>query len=601
MFFRRNTVLLAILSIMASTAGAGQRNLWRYTEDLSTEAYSTVIASKQTESIVKEGINLTRLTASNYYATLESRISWLELSTFVVGQYYLVSCYVWSASGHDQWPGIGLAGSYIPIGGAERKIINPGKLRRIWRLGRATSTSTLDFGEYTGAIPLGSTTGGYVYWGCVGGYPDGSSNLANQLDIYVGGFQIEQVSSDGKNGIVFIGDSTIQGASGEHESFDSLEWCAQLGARLNVQAFNRGVGGNQTSMMDARWATDMTPLAARCKYAVIQPSAANDIPNGVSFASTQASVNSMVSKAEADGFIPVMAVPAPSSAINANANYRSTYDQLVSWIRESFPRVIDIAATVSDPLNPYSLRQESGWYGDGTHFASEAKRAIAVAGAELSFWSFNTPSSYQKILAANYVGDTYRVSFSVGSHGVNMGGGSETQYVLENQAAQAPMLSAVAGWVFTGWDAAFVHVTADLTVSAQYEVETFSVWAAATGLTGNSATPWADPDVDGLPNLLEYALRTVPLAADEPAHYSSLRVQTVGGVSSLVYTHRRRKAPPLIYTYETSTNLSTWAPIAVTPVVANTDADGDDLTEIVSATIPFETGTTLFIRLAVHE
>ena len=35
--------------------------------------------------------------------------------------------------------------------------------------------------------------------------------------------------------------------------------------------------------------------------------------------------------------------------------------------------------------------------------------------------------------------------------------------------------------------------------------ETFAAWAAGYGLTGTNAAPLADPDQDGLPNLVEYA------------------------------------------------------------------------------------------------
>ncbi len=50
-----------------------------------------------------------------------------------------------------------------------------------------------------------------------------------------------------------------------------------------------------------------------------------------------------------------------------------------------------------------------------------------------------------------------------------------TQTVLEGGAAEAPADPSREGWTFTGWDADFSEVTEDITVTAQYEINTYTV------------------------------------------------------------------------------------------------------------------------------
>lgn len=117
--------------------------------------------------------------------------------------------------------------------------------------------------------------------------------------------------------------------------------------------------------------------------------------------------------------------------------------------------------------------------------------------------------------------------------------------------------------------------------------DSFSTWLAAAGLSGENATPMADPDADGIANLLEYALDLDPLLTST----SGLPMVTRSG-NQLTLTYRRVRAE-LAYTVETSTNLSTgtWTSVGVnqgTPA-----ADGS-----VTASIPLS-GPRTFLRLNV--
>jgi hypothetical protein len=126
---------------------------------------------------------------------------------------------------------------------------------------------------------------------------------------------------------------------------------------------------------------------------------------------------------------------------------------------------------------------------------------------------------------------------------------------------------------------------------------TYAAWATAAGLTGEQALAAADPDADGLSNLLEYALRTnprLPSGAQAPALSQDL------GAGSLSLTHRRSKTAAVTWAYQVSTDLVIWTAAAPATSVVNADVDGDGQTELVRALLPISAGDTRkFIRLAV--
>jgi alpha-tubulin suppressor-like RCC1 family protein len=130
----------------------------------------------------------------------------------------------------------------------------------------------------------------------------------------------------------------------------------------------------------------------------------------------------------------------------------------------------------------------------------------------------------------------------------------------------------------------------------------FESWAQAAGLNGVSAAADADPDFDGLPNLLEYVFALSPT---QPATTSASRptseFQQVEGVPCLVYTHRRLKAAGAYCSYFSSTDLAAWTEVAQSPVIVDPDLDGDGTVELVSLAVPLGDHPALFIKLAVSE
>lgn len=69
---------------------------------------------------------------------------------------------------------------------------------------------------------------------------------------------------------------------------------------------------------------------------------------------------------------------------------------------------------------------------------------------------------------AQYSKTGFLVTFNIGAHGTHSGGGALVQMVPAGQGATAPGVTPNTGYTFTGWDADFSHVLADMTVTASY-------------------------------------------------------------------------------------------------------------------------------------
>ena len=132
-------------------------------------------------------------------------------------------------------------------------------------------------------------------------------------------------------------------------------------------------------------------------------------------------------------------------------------------------------------------------------------------------------------------------------------------------------------------------------------VDGFAAWENdhfSTAELSNAAVSAAsaDPDGDGVPNLLEYALGHNPHVADGGV-VLALTNQVAGGTNFLYITHHRNHyLSGVTVTYQTSTNATSWTD-ATAEVISDTqiDAQKDLLTVRVAATDP-----STFLRLKVH-
>ncbi len=116
----------------------------------------------------------------------------------------------------------------------------------------------------------------------------------------------------------------------------------------------------------------------------------------------------------------------------------------------------------------------------------------------------------------------------------------------------------------------------------------FRSWAEAAGLSGSRLSVSSDPDSDGLANLLEFAFGTPPAGAANAPGSPAVAPELVRLPDGdfLVLTHRRLKASDATIAYERSSNLQTWEPAALSPVVTDPDPDGDGLVEELSVSLP---------------
>ena len=361
-----------------------KQNIARYTEDLTWPYHIISQATKDTASVnaIVNGrfIHLSKIISSGFYGQLRTSFGAYGTTPFLVGKRYLVSLYVYADT--DQWfwmRPMGTSGDF----GHGPKFARGRMVSRHWALVAATTTSNVDNGNIP-TTALGSGINGEPYW-----YFQGNTTGFNA---YIGGFQIEAVPTTYRDGIAMIGDSTMQGSSGkldlprDFDILDNREVSTVLAAYLRAPIYNRAVGGERLDSMDARWATDMTPLAVNSQYCIIQ-GGINDIGQGRTLAQMQASTMSMANKALTDGMVARFIPVTPFAAAEASPALELIRQQYNAWLATTFPTAyIDILPAVQDPTAPNRLRTEV--YGDGTHYTGLGKTNIAkMMASATSMWS----------------------------------------------------------------------------------------------------------------------------------------------------------------------------------------------------------------------
>ncbi|MEY2539884.1 MAG: hypothetical protein QOG67_3624 [Verrucomicrobiota bacterium] len=125
---------------------------------------------------------------------------------------------------------------------------------------------------------------------------------------------------------------------------------------------------------------------------------------------------------------------------------------------------------------------------------------------------------------------------------------------------------------------------------------TFSEWIASYGYTGSDASPTADPDHDGISNLLEYAFNTDPTGPSSAAPPST---SIDSNYLAITYT-KFLGATTLTYTVEESIDLVNWVVSSPTNVILFDNG----VTQLLKAQVPRSdagTGGKLFLRLRVTQ
>lgn len=342
-------------------------------------------------TLEQDGILLSKFTSSNFYGYLQTNLKGLGIQIFKPGRYYLTSYFVMSMKPDDQFAWM----RYLSDAGAHGhgpKLVTK-DLRRVSQVVRAISESQVDPLPNPGARLGEETESVYIdnlFW-VFPGAPGGD----DALDLRLGGFQVEEIEPV-KPGVAVIGDSTTAGSALKIDHVASQEWTTWAAALLNVNFFNRAIGGDTTADMRARWAADISPLAANAKYCIVQ-GGLNDIAAGRELGEIKADLQWMADRATSEEMWPIMATATPTQSIAEGAGMEAKRQDLNAWIREGFARVLDFDEVVRDPADPASIRKEDGWFGDGVHYDAAAKKAVGYSVAEWEGWDFPRPSEYQRV------------------------------------------------------------------------------------------------------------------------------------------------------------------------------------------------------------
>lgn len=130
-----------------------------------------------------------------------------------------------------------------------------------------------------------------------------------------------------------------------------------------------------------------------------------------------------------------------------------------------------------------------------------------------------------------------------------------------------------------------------LTVDAAEEETTYLDWSGGIEWNGGDSSVLADPNHDGVPNLLCYAFGISPLVAALPEKLPAAAMSGESGQQWLTFSYRELAGPhDLVYQPVASPDLSAWTPVvpnATTIIreIADPDPDGDGKTTLVRVRI----------------
>jgi lysophospholipase L1-like esterase len=194
---------------------------------------------------------------------------------------------------------------------------------------------------------------------------------------WLGQLILQDVISNNKVTIYGMGDSTTSG-----------DYPLLLQQRLgsNYKIVDKGLGGNTTSQMAARFETDVTKNGD-ADYVIIW-GGINDISKNQSASSIKANLQTMYDSAYSNGIkVVAMTISPFGSSGWWTAARQAGADEVNAWIlgRPShIDFVVDTFSVLNDPSHPLSLRPEDTI--DGLHFsASGNKRVLAAILASVSF------------------------------------------------------------------------------------------------------------------------------------------------------------------------------------------------------------------------
>ena len=195
-------------------------------------------------------------------------------------------------------------------------------------------------------------------------------------------------------------------------------------------------------------------------------------------------------------------------AATAPANPTRTGYTFTGWDKAFTNVTADLVVTAQYSANTYTVTfkdwngtvlktQQVQYGGAATAPANPTRAGYTFTGWDKAF----TNVTANLVVTAQYSANTYTVTFKDWNGTV-----LKTQQVQYGGAATAPANPTRTGYTFTGWDKAFTNVTANLVVTAQYSINTYTVtfkdWNGTVLKTqqvqyGGAATAPANPTRTG--------------------------------------------------------------------------------------------------------
>ncbi|SHE69793.1 InlB B-repeat-containing protein [Alkalibacter saccharofermentans] len=127
---------------------------------------------------------------------------------------------------------------------------------------------------------------------------------------------------------------------------------------------------------------------------------------------------------------------------------------------EPVDQALDFGSLVSEPADPVKTGYTfDGWYNGEAPWDFETDR---VAAEDIT-------------LTARYTLNEYTVTFDPGENGALENEGLATQVISHGSGASDPGVVANEGYTFTGWDGSFDNITGEMTITAQYSLNEYTV------------------------------------------------------------------------------------------------------------------------------
>ena len=212
---------------------------------------------------------------------------------------------------------------------------------------------------------------------------------------------------------------------------------------------------------------------------------------------------------------------------------------------------------------------------------------------------FMSPNVYSSVgVGLHYVAGSYRAFGNNGTTKVGQSVNQSTNTALNT--LQGPITSGTAlEALTTGSD--HLPVVADFLVTTPYQAWRFAHFTAAELSNPAISGDGADPDGDGVVNLLEYALNLDPKIPGVGGLPTGATV-TINGSRYLTLTYTQViAATDLLYTPQVSADLTTWSAGTgnVVPVSVTNRADGLTQQVVVRDAVAMGSGPARFLQLVV--